>query len=272
MGFNNGGYEAARARLARTPVAGVVGVNFGPNKDAAETALADYVAGAERRCAVRGLFHDQHFLAQHAGPARPAARDALDELVGRARRGARGATAEPRRRPLLIKIAPDLDLRDARRRVAGRARARRRRPHRLQHDDCAAADARLRVRSAGSRRPFGPAAVRAFDPDARARLSRCGGALPLIGVRRLETRRRRSRRSRPARRSCRSTRASSIAARADRRDPGGPDERRVARLDGVADLVGVRRPRIGACVKRVAKKPAPRLFAIRASSGKTSPL
>ncbi|HEX8512134.1 MAG TPA: dihydroorotate dehydrogenase (quinone), partial [Allosphingosinicella sp.] len=44
MGFNNGGFEAARARLAG-PRRGILGVNIGANKDSADR-IADYAAGA----------------------------------------------------------------------------------------------------------------------------------------------------------------------------------------------------------------------------------
>ncbi len=62
-----GGARAPARRQAR----GVIGVNVGANKDAADR-VADYV---RRRASIlrRGeLFHDQHVVAQHAGPARPA--------------------------------------------------------------------------------------------------------------------------------------------------------------------------------------------------------
>src|SRR5205085_7917692 len=44
MGFNNGGQEAALARLRGRRTAGIVGVNVGANKDSADR-IADYVAG-----------------------------------------------------------------------------------------------------------------------------------------------------------------------------------------------------------------------------------
>ena len=107
LGFNNDGYEAARARLARRRPAGIVGVNIGANKDAADR-VADYVAGVEDLRRRRRLFHDQHLLAQHAGPARPAAARRA-RRTGRARdRGARRCARRAGR--VLVKIAPDLDL------------------------------------------------------------------------------------------------------------------------------------------------------------------
>src|SRR5580693_9286607 len=45
FGFNNEGYEAARLRLVHRP-AGIIGVNVGANKDAADR-VADYVLGVK---------------------------------------------------------------------------------------------------------------------------------------------------------------------------------------------------------------------------------
>ena len=44
MGFNNGGFEAAKARLGGRRRRGIVGVNIGANKDSADR-VADYSAG-----------------------------------------------------------------------------------------------------------------------------------------------------------------------------------------------------------------------------------
>jgi dihydroorotate dehydrogenase len=106
MGFNNDGYAAAQARLAARPAKGIVGVNFGPNRDAADR-LADFVAGIEAfaPCA-------SYFTINVSSPNTPGLRDlqqrgAFDELVARV--AAAREAAQPRR-PLLVKIAPDLDL------------------------------------------------------------------------------------------------------------------------------------------------------------------
>ncbi len=66
---------------------GIVGINIGANKDSADR-IADYVAGVADGGAAR-LYHDQHQLAQHARPARPAGRRC-------ARRAAGGRAAEAR--------------------------------------------------------------------------------------------------------------------------------------------------------------------------------
>ncbi|MGD1037154.1 MAG: quinone-dependent dihydroorotate dehydrogenase [Roseiarcus sp.] len=107
LGFNNRGYEAARARLAAGRIEGVVGVNVGPNRDASDR-LADFALG------VKTFAPFASYVAINiSSPNTPRLRDlqrrdALDELVARVV-GARDETAP--RRPVLIKIAPDLDLR-----------------------------------------------------------------------------------------------------------------------------------------------------------------
>ncbi len=106
LGFNNQGYAAAHARLARRAARGVVGVNIGPNKDSADR-VGDYVAGIRAFADVAS-----YFTINVSSPNTPHLRDlqqraALDELIARVL-DARDACAE--RRPVLVKIAPDLDL------------------------------------------------------------------------------------------------------------------------------------------------------------------
>ncbi len=103
-GFNNQGFAKAQVRLKRRP-AGLIGVNVGANKDSGDRA-ADYVLGVNAFAA----FAD-YVAINISSPNTPGLRDlqrreALDDLVARVA-GARDET-EPRR-PLLVKIAPDLD-------------------------------------------------------------------------------------------------------------------------------------------------------------------
>jgi len=104
FGFNNEGFARARARLERRPP-GLMGVNLGANKDA-DDRVADYVLG------VRTFAAPADYLTLNvSSPNTPGLRDlqrreALDELIARVV-AARDETAP--RRPLLIKIAPDLD-------------------------------------------------------------------------------------------------------------------------------------------------------------------
>ena len=112
LGFNNGGHAAALARLGRRPRRGIVGVNIGANKDAADRA-ADYVTGIEAFTDVAS-----YFTVNISSPNTPGLRDlqapaALDELLGRVMAArARRAGAGGRRAPVVVKIAPDVSEAD----------------------------------------------------------------------------------------------------------------------------------------------------------------
>lgn len=109
LGFNNGGHAAALARLeARKARGGVVGVNIGANKDAADR-TADYVQGLKTFNHVAS-----YFTVNISSPNTPGLRDlqapaALDELLSRlmAARAELVATGAPLR-PIIVKIAPDI--------------------------------------------------------------------------------------------------------------------------------------------------------------------
>ena len=64
LGFNNAGYAAAHARLTRTALAGIVGVNIGPNKDSADR-IADYVLGVATFADVASYFTISHFAGDY---------------------------------------------------------------------------------------------------------------------------------------------------------------------------------------------------------------
>jgi dihydroorotate dehydrogenase len=108
LGFNNGGHAPALARLqARTPN-GVLGVNVGANKDSTDRA-GDYVKGIETFYRVA-----TYFTVNISSPNTPGLRDlqapaALDELLVRVL-AARDSLAETsgQRRPIVVKIAPDI--------------------------------------------------------------------------------------------------------------------------------------------------------------------
>ncbi|GAC1339748.1 MAG: quinone-dependent dihydroorotate dehydrogenase [Beijerinckiaceae bacterium] len=107
LGFNSAGHEAARANLrARRSAAGPVGINLGANKESADR-IADYVAGIAAFGDLAG-----YFTINVSSPNTPGLRDlqhaaALDELLARVLE-ARDCLAT--RRPVLLKIAPDLSL------------------------------------------------------------------------------------------------------------------------------------------------------------------
>jgi dihydroorotate dehydrogenase len=105
MGFNNGGIDAALARVAGRKHAGVLGVNVGANKDS-ENRVADYALGVGKAAAVA-----DYVTINVSSPNTPGLRDlqsrpALDELLA-ASSAAR--MVDGRRVPLFLKVAPDLD-------------------------------------------------------------------------------------------------------------------------------------------------------------------
>jgi dihydroorotate dehydrogenase len=107
MGFNNEGARAAAVRL-RGPRRIIVGVNIGKTKVVPEhEAVADYVESTERLAALA-----DYLVVNVSSPNTPGLRDLqavehLRPLLEAVRAAAVRAT--PRRVPLLVKIAPDLD-------------------------------------------------------------------------------------------------------------------------------------------------------------------
>lgn len=104
MGFNNDGYAAATTRLSRARRRGLIGVNIGPNKDAADR-IADYVAGIETFAPYADYFTINISSPNTPGLRNLHARGDFDALVA-AVLAARDR-ASPRR-PTLVKISPDL--------------------------------------------------------------------------------------------------------------------------------------------------------------------
>ncbi len=107
FGFNSEGHAAVHARLARRAArGGIVGVNLGANKDSVDRA-ADYAAGVEAFADVAS-----YFTVNVSSPNTPGLRDlqeatALDDLLARV---VAARDAQATRRPLLLKIAPDVSL------------------------------------------------------------------------------------------------------------------------------------------------------------------
>ena len=106
LGFNSAGHARTHANLSRRRTGGIVGVNLGANKNSADR-IADYVSGIEAFADVAS-----YFTINVSSPNTPGLRDlqqaaALDELLS----GVLDARDRaPHRRPLLLKIAPDLSL------------------------------------------------------------------------------------------------------------------------------------------------------------------
>jgi len=109
LGFNNKGVDAFADRLAaRAHRGGVVGANVGANKDSDDRA-ADYVSAMGR---VWG--HAAYVTANISSPNTPGLRGlqergALEDLLGRMSEARVALEGAHGRRPLFLKVAPDLD-------------------------------------------------------------------------------------------------------------------------------------------------------------------
>lgn len=108
MGFNNGGQEAAAARLSQAKQAGIVGINIGANKDSVDR-IADYAKGVARMAPLAS-----YITINISSPNTPGLRalqdkGALAELLA----GSRAAMPKGGP-PLFLKVAPDLELDDIR--------------------------------------------------------------------------------------------------------------------------------------------------------------
>jgi dihydroorotate dehydrogenase len=110
LGFNNDGAEAVLRRLAgRAHLSGIIGVNVGANKDAADR-VSDYVGLIETFAPVAS-----YFTINVSSPNTPGLRNlqhasALDDLLAKvidARERVRQNAGDS---PVLLKIAPDLSL------------------------------------------------------------------------------------------------------------------------------------------------------------------
>ena len=110
LGFNNDGLDVVHRRLAARPGRrGIVGVNVGANKDATDR-RADYAAGVAALAV-----HASYFVINVSSPNTPGlrdlqARDTLDGLLAAVVEARARLTGDAGRRPILLKIAPDLSL------------------------------------------------------------------------------------------------------------------------------------------------------------------
>ena len=116
FGFNNEGHDAAFAKLAARKArggqnSGIVGVNIGANKDAIDR-TEDYVQGIKRFVPLADFF-----TVNISSPNTPGLRDLqheaqLDDLLARVIAARDAAMTAHGRKPVLLKIAPDLELSD----------------------------------------------------------------------------------------------------------------------------------------------------------------
>jgi dihydroorotate dehydrogenase len=124
LGFNSEGADVVLRRLAaRAEAGGIVGINIGANKDAADR-VADYVRLMEKFAAVASFA-----TVNISSPNTPGLRDmqqakVLDDLLARVIDARERVTRNAGLIPVLLKIAPDLSLSDLDN-VVGIARARR---------------------------------------------------------------------------------------------------------------------------------------------------
>ena len=222
FGFNNDGHAGVHARLlARHERGGIVGVNVGANKDSEDKA-ADYAAGI-------AAFADlaSYFTINVSSPNTPGLRDlqqreALDDLLARIAAARDEASRRWPRRPLLLKIAPDLSLGELDDVVA--VALARGMDGMVVSNTTIARPATLRDEAAGEGggRPVGRAALRALDDACwpRRRSGSRGGFRSSESAESIPPRRP-ARSSRPARRWSSSIRRWSIAGRGWSAPSGG---------------------------------------------------
>lgn len=177
MGFNNGGAEAALARLrARAGRPGIVGVNIGANKDSADR-IADYAVMASRMTPVAS-----YLCVNISSPNTPGLRALQDEgaLTGLldaviAARDAAGGTP-----PIFLKVAPDLEPAD----IDAIARiAIEKRLGALVVSNTTISRPALRSAHAGETGGLSGAPLRALATQRLRDFRKAtGGAIPLVGV------------------------------------------------------------------------------------------
>jgi len=120
MGFNNEGHAAVLRRLAARRGAGIVGVNLGANKDSSDR-IADYVAGIAAFAPLADYLTINISSPNTPGLRGLQSRAELETLLARLNEA---RARQPRRPPMLLKIAPDLrddELEDIARCCAGGA-------------------------------------------------------------------------------------------------------------------------------------------------------
>jgi dihydroorotate dehydrogenase len=111
MGFNNKGVDYLVEQVKRSDYTGILGINIGKNKTTAEEdALSDYSI-----CLNKVHEHASYITINISSPNTPGLRnlqygDALSRLLlGLRQQAEKRSTANGKRVPLLVKIAPDLD-------------------------------------------------------------------------------------------------------------------------------------------------------------------
>jgi dihydroorotate dehydrogenase len=181
FGFNSDGVAAVARRLAaRAGAPGIVGINLGSNKDTVDRA-ADYLACIAALASHVGFLTVNISSPNTAGLRSLQQASALDDLLARVTEARDRATEGDTRKPLLLKIAPDLTLTDLDD-VVGIARRHRIDGMIVGNTTLTRPDLRDRVTSIEqgglSGRPLFPISTRMLAET----YVRTEGAFPLIGV------------------------------------------------------------------------------------------
>jgi dihydroorotate dehydrogenase len=111
MGFNNDGVDALARNVERAQWRGVLGINIGKNKDTPnERAADDYLACLERVYPLASYVTVNVSSPNTPGLRELQAADSLPRLIGALMESREQLAARHQaRKPLLLKIAPDLD-------------------------------------------------------------------------------------------------------------------------------------------------------------------
>ena len=181
FGFNSDGVEAVAQRLAaRAGAPGIIGINLGSNKDTLDRA-ADYVTCIAALAPHVGFLTVNISSPNTAGLRNLQQASALDDLLARVIEARDGAAGQAGRKPLLLKIAPDLTLTDLDD-VVGIARRHRIDGMIVGNTTLTRPDLRDRVTSIEqgglSGRPLFPVSTRMLAET----YVRAEGAFPLIGA------------------------------------------------------------------------------------------
>jgi dihydroorotate dehydrogenase len=112
MGFNNDGVDKLVENVKRARFDGILGINIGKNKDTPnDKSQDDYI-----HCMQKVYQHATYITVNISSPNTPGLRelqygDALDDLLGTLKHEQQLLAAKYHKRvPLLVKIAPDLDI------------------------------------------------------------------------------------------------------------------------------------------------------------------
>lgn len=111
MGFNNKGVDYLVERVKKSRYSGVIGINIGKNKTTPEEeALADYL-----HCLDKVHEHADYVVVNLSSPNTPGLRnlqfgDALKQLLEGLKERQQFLARQSGKKPVLIKIAPDLDV------------------------------------------------------------------------------------------------------------------------------------------------------------------